>query len=649
VRPGATPRPLPATDAVGAVPTWRDPRLAGDHLFWLEGRPQEQGRTTLLMRSAADRDAIPRELTPAPWNLRSRLHGYGGGAFTSHGSTVVFVHDGDRQLWRLDLDADPQAPLPAPQPLTAPVVSTAGEGGADQRAFGDGLIDRSRERWIGVMEAGGADRLVAVSLAGGNPQTLHQARDFCSSPALSPSGTHLAWLEWQQPFMPWERSQLWIGRFDGAGGLTAVRCLAGSDGTSPTGESVFQPLWVGPDLVVAGDGNGWWNLRRFANAEREGDPDLLVGEPLLEMAAEFGVPQWVAGLRTTAWDGEQLLAAVCRQGTWELGRLEKGSGEPGPWAWQPLAVPFSELADLSAEQGRLVAIASAPQTMAGLLEIDLADGTWTHTPTAPSPLTSEEISPPEALWFNGTGGAPTQAWFYPPSGGAGSDSPLLIRAHSGPTGMARTGLNLVVQFWTSRGWGVVDVNYGGSSGFGRAYRERLQGQWGVLDVADCLAAAAAVVASGRAAPERVAMEGSSASAFTVLAALAANGGLQVGACRYPVTDLEALAREGHRFEAHYLDGLVGPLPEARALYQARSPLQQVGRIHRPVILFHGLDDTVVPPAQSERLALALGERGVPVELFLFPGEGHGFRSGAIQAQVLEATEAFFRRHLGLPR
>lgn len=649
MRPGATPRPLPAPAAVGAVPTWREPRLVRGHLFWLEGRPQEQGRTTLLMRPAGERHALPRELTPPPWNLRSRLHGYGGGAFTSDGTTVVFVHDGDRQLWRLDLAADPQASLPAPQRLTAPPDPAEGAGGQDQRAFGDGLVDGPRDRWIGVMEAGGRDQLVAVSLAGGSLQTLHQARDFCSSPALSPSGSHLAWLEWQQPFMPWERSQLWIGRFDGAGGLTAVRCLAGSDGSSSKEESVFQPLWAGPDLVITGDGNGWWNLMRFANAEQDGGSGALVGEPLLEMEAEFGVPQWVAGLRTTAWDGEQLVAAACRQGTWELGRLDRGSPEAKPWQWQPLAVPFTDLADLCAEKGRLVAMASAPQAMAGLLEIDLVNNTWTHTPTAPSPLTPEEVSLPEALWLTGASGEPTHAWFYPPSGGGGADSPLLIRAHSGPTGMARTGLNLVVQFWTSRGWGVVDVNYGGSSGFGRAYRERLQGQWGVLDVGDCLAAAAAVVASGRAAAERVAMEGSSASAFTVLAALAADGVVQVGACRYPVTDLEALAREGHRFEAHYLDGLVGPLPEARAVYQARSPLQQVARIHQPVILFHGLDDTVVPPVQSERLALALSKQGVPVEIFLFPGEGHGFRSGAVQAQVLEATEAFFRRHLGLPR
>lgn len=647
--PGATPKPLPAAAAVGALPSWREPRLVNGQLFWLEGRPQEQGRTTLLMRPAGPKEAAPLELTPSPWNLRSRLHGYGGGALATDGTTVVFVHEGDRQLWRLDLGNGLDLG-PDPQRLTDPTEASQDEGSGGERAFGDGLLDGSRNRWLGVMEANGPDQLVAVDLAGGAPQTLHVAKDFCSSPALSPTGSHLAWLEWQQPFMPWERSQLWIGRFDDQGALTDVRCLAGSNGDTAPGESVFQPLWAGPDLVVARDGGGWWTLTRFADAEASSGSSPLPGEPLLPMEADFGVPQWVAGLRTTAWDGNQLVAAACRQGSWELGRLEQApAGAKPSWRWQPLGVPFPDLADLSAEAGRLVAIASAPQALAGLLEIDLASGTWSHTPTAPSPLRNGQISTPEALWFAGATGEPTHAWYYPPIGGAHPDSPLLIRAHSGPTGMARNGLNLVVQFWTSRGWGVVDVNYGGSSGFGRAYRERLQGQWGVLDVGDCLAAAAAVVASGRADAQRVAMEGSSASGFTVLGALAAGGGLQAAACRYPVVDLESLAQEGHRFEAHYLDGLVGPLPEARDLYEARSPLQQVARIQRPVILFHGLDDRVVPPSQSERLALALSERGVPVEIYLFPGEGHGFRSGAVQAQVLEATEAFFRRHLGLPR
>ncbi|MEB3334905.1 MAG: prolyl oligopeptidase family serine peptidase [Cyanobacteriota bacterium] len=621
------------------MPTWREPRLVNGLLLWLEARPKEGGRTTLLARRAGH-PAPPRELTPAPWNLRSRLHGYGGGAFCAEGMTVVFVHDGDRQLWCLDLSS-PDTPLPAPRRLTSPPSS-------HEEAFADGLVDARRHRWLGVREENGHDQLVTVSLAGGSPRPLHRARDFCGSPVLSPTGSHLAWLEWQQPSMPWERSQLWLGRFDSQGDLADVRCLAGANGEAAKAESIVEPLWVGSDLLAARDGSGWWTLTRFANAERCPGDCSPQGESLLAMEADFGVPRWVAGQRCTAWDGERLVAAACRQGRWELGSVEGVSDTRGhPGQWRRLNVPFTDLADLSAENGRLVAIASGPTAMAGLLELDLRTEAWIHSTASPNPLSMAAISTPEALWFKGGGGEPTHAWFYPPIGGADADSPLLIRAHSGPTAMAGTGLNLVVQFWTSRGWGVVDVNYGGSSGFGRAYRERLNGQWGVLDVEDCLAAAEAVVASGRGSASRVAMEGGSASGFTVLAALAAGPGLGAGACRYPVVDLESLAREGHRFEAHYLDSLVGPLPQARATYQARSPLEQVARIHQPVILFHGLDDQVVPPSQSERMALALGKRGVPVELHLFPGEGHGFRNGAVQAQVLEATEAFFRRHLGL--
>ena len=640
------PQPLAAADAVGALPTWREPCLANGHLFWLEQRPQERGRTTLLTRAAGRPDQPARELTPSPWSVRSRLHGYGGGAFATDGTVLVFSHDGDRQLWRLDVPQGP-APLAEPQRLTTPPEPALGEASSEKRTYADGLIDARRARWIGVLEGQGSDRLVAVSLAGGAPRTLHRALDFCGSPALSPAGTHLAWLEWQQPFMPWERSQLWIGRFDERGDLSDVRPLAGADGASSEGESVLQPLWAGEDLVVARDGGGWWNLHRFANAEASTDASPLAAEPLLEMEADIGAPPWTAGSRTTAWDGERLVAAACRQGVWELG-IVASQGPPGG-RWQPLAVPFTELSELTAAQGRLAAIASGPHCLAGLLEMPLPHGPCSHTPAAQPPLPQAQISSPEALWFTGASGEATHAWYYPPAGGGGADSPLLLRAHSGPTAMARTGLNLVVQFWTSRGWGVLDVNYAGSSGFGRAYRERLRGLWGVLDVGDCLAAAAALVASGRASAERVAMDGSSASGLTVLLALVAADALKAGACRYPVVDLEDLALQGHRFEAHYLDGLVGPLPEARGTYRARSPLHQAHRIERPVILFHGLEDSVVPASQSERLALALGERGVPVELHLFPEEGHGFRSGAVQTRVLEATEAFFRHHLGLRR
>ena len=537
-------------------------------------------------------------------------------------------------------------------------------------------------------------------------------------------------MEWQQPCLPWERSQLWLGCLAAAGadgtgedlgeGLTACRPVAGSDNGSRQAISVFQPLWLGPqaapqaarstnqapspgqvdgtgapgalpaDLLVANDRSGWWNLERLVAAEAltaaelgpsaDGDIETALAEPppslpkhplpwqpLLPMEAEFASPQWVLGLATTAWDGRQLVAASCVQGSWQLGRIDfnndpgsatgQAPGNPAdppapaqPGRWIPFDLPFNDLGSLCAENGALACLASGATSPAGLLELELASGTWRHSPAATSPLGAEAISRPEALWFAGYGGAPTHAWYYPPIGGATPASPLLVKGHSGPTAMARCGLNLAIQFWTSRGWGVVDVNYGGSTGFGRAYRERLDRHWGLVDSADCAAAALAVVAAGQASAQRIAIEGGSAGGFTVLSALCFSDVFRAGACRYAVSDLEGLVTDGHRFEAHYLDSLVGPWPEQRATYQGRSPLHHAGRISAPVIFFQGLDDQVVPPAQTDSMAEALRCRGVPVEVHRFAGEGHGFRSGAVRVAVLEATEAFFRHHftLGCP-
>ena len=630
-------RPLPAATALGRVPLLREPQLVDGHLLWLEQRPQEKGRTTLLLRRQGGGGEL--ELTPGAWNLRSRVHAYGGGVYCAEpapggGLVVVFVADGDRGLWLLELPADllagADSPLPTPRSLTPAAT--------EPRDFADGRLDLARGRWFGVMESGGRDRLVSVPLAGGAPTPLHEPPDFCGYACLSPAGTHLAWVEWQQPAMPWERSRLLLGRFGADGRLAHTWVVADGD------LSVFQPLWLpGGDLVVANDRSGWWNLELLAGAEGLGPGDPCSWRPLLPMAAEFGVPQWVYGLRTSAWDGSRLVAAACRDGRWELG--EVGLNGEG---WRTLEQPCDDLAGLCAGDGRLVAVAAAADRGSGLLEIELASGAWQHRPAGPCPLPPDAISRPEAVWFEGHGGARGHAWFYPPAGDGDGRTPLLLRAHSGPTGMARTGLNLAIQFWTSRGWGVLDVNYGGSTGFGRAYRERLNGQWGVVDVADCAAAARTLVAAGRADPERIAMEGGSAAGFTVLALLCFSDVLRAGACRYAVTDLAALAEHGdHRFEARYLEGLIGPWPQDRTTYEARSPLRHAERIQRAVIFFQGLDDTVVPPEQTERMALALQERGVPVEVHLFPGEGHGFRDSAVQLRVLEASEAFFRRQFGL--
>ncbi len=710
---------LTAAQAVGATPVLAEPRLAGDWLFWLERRPQEGGRTCLLVRprgagpDAAEGPAPPQPHSPEGADVRSRLHGYGGGAYAvaaaGGGATVVWVDDRDGCLWRRDRPAG-ETPPPAARRLSPPAAG---------QVLADGLIDPVRGLWIGVREQGERDELVAVPLEGGEPHCLWQAADFCGYPVLSPRGSHLAWVTWQRPAMPWQRSQLWLGRLSAAGELVACRVVAGAEEpaaeAAPEGSasaeadapaeaacSVFQPLWLPrpgrpADLVVACDRSGWWNLERLEAAEgywtggetpgddaprdeapgealtkgkasgagdAGGGPGKPPWQPLLPLSAEFGMPQWVAGMATTAWDGRQLVAAACFEGSWRLGRLlpaEDSAAAPGqgaaqptgpsplaPLTWTPYPLPCNDLAGLAAEDGRVVAIAAGATTPAGLLELSSASGAWRHRPAAAFPLAPEAISRPEALWFAGHGGARTHAWYYPPAGGGHAGAPLLVKGHSGPTAMARTGVSLTIQYWTSRGWGVVDVNYGGSTGFGRAYRQRLDGQWGVADVADCAAAAGTLVAAGLADPQRIAIEGGSAAGFTVLAALCGNEVFRAGACRYAVADLEGMARHSHRFEERYLDSLLGPWPEAAATWRQRSPLLHAERITAPVIFFQGLEDTVVPPEQTERMVQALRHRAVPVEVHLFPGEGHGFRASAVLIQVLEATEAFFRRHFQLP-
>ncbi len=654
--PTAAPAGLTAELVVGRTPALKEPHLLNGWLHWLEQRPQEQGRTTLMRRrlGRADEPAAPaEECTPGHWNLRCRVHEYGGGACAlgtgpDGRAVAVFVHDRDRCLWRLDLERDGAEPIR----LTDP-----GPDGRFAGALGGGVIDTAGQRWIGVLEAEGRDQLVAVPLAGGAPQPLHQPADFCGYPALSPCGRQLAWVEWRQPCMPWERSQLWLAAVSHEGALMGARPVAGSIPEEGESVSVFQPLWAGSDLVVANDRSGFWNLERWPNAAATSTAATATAatateapadwQTLLPQEAEFAMPQWVFGMATTAWDGERLLALACHRGRWQLGEVVLDNAGAAAAQWRPFEQPCDDLAAMTADAGQLACVASGPTLPAGLLELEIASGHWRHTPAAPNPLPTEAISVPEELWFEGHGGLPTQAWYYPPIGGGHPQAPLLVKGHSGPTGMARTGLSLGIQFWTSRGWGVLDVNYGGSTGFGRAYRQRLDGQWGVVDVADCAAGAEAVVARGLASGERLAIEGGSAGGYTTLAALCFTNTFRAGASRYGVADLSALAADTHRFEARYLDGLVGPWPMAKPTYDNRSPLQHADSIRAPVIFFQGLDDVVVPPEQTERMAAALRANGIAVEVHLFPEEGHGFRNGATQIQVLEATEAFFRRHFQL--
>ena len=629
--------PLPASHAVGTLPGLKEPQLmAGPGgvvwLLWLEQRPQEKGRTTALIRPFGASHQTPMELTPAPSSLRSRVHDYGGGVLTAavNNDQLLLVWIEAGCLWRQDWQLPENAAL-QPQPLTTPVrLSLPGEG-----ELADGQLDQIHQRWIGIREVDGLDQLVWLPLDARDqsPQLLHQPADFAGYACLSPDGQHLAWVEWQQPSMPWDSSSLWCAEVGSSGALFNPQQLAGE-----TGVSVFQPQWL-PDgrLLVAEDSSGWWNLMVK-------HPDETSWQRPWPMAAETAMPQWIYGMSTTAWDGTDLLAAVCSRGSWTLKRLQADG------AVVTIDQPFDDLAYLQACNGRAVAVASHSTCVAGLLEMDLrpASPLWEHTPSVISPLPAEAISVAEPMWFDGHGGERTHAWYYPPMDGSTGAAPLLVKSHSGPTAMARRGLQLGIQYWTSRGWGVVDVNYGGSTGFGRDYRERLNAGWGVVDVADCAAAAQALIHAGRANPDQIAIEGGSAGGFTTLAALCFTDVFRVGACRYAVCDLTAMAEETHRFEARYLDQLVGTWPAERALYDERSPLQHADQIRCPVLFFQGKQDKVVLPEQTEHMAAALRANGVPVEVRLFEDEGHGFRNQTTQVQVLEATQAFFHRQLGLP-
>ena len=631
------PTPLPASIAVGRLPGLKEPQLLeGPNqqiwLLWLEQRPQEKGRTTALIRPFGATEMAPTELTPAPISLRSRVHDYGGGVLCSEvdGETLLLVWIAGGCLWRQDWQL-PEQSTDRPKPLMQPLKLTR-TGDWD---LADGLLDLSRRRWLGIREIDGVDQLVCAELdqTEQEPELLHQPADFAGYACLSPDGAQLAWVEWQQPAMPWESSQLCCADLSSSGDLSHPQTIAGGAGVS-----VFQPQWL-PDgsLLVAEDSDGWWNLKRRR-------PGAISWEHPWPMAAETAMPQWIYGMSTTAWDGQQLLAATCADGCWSLNRLSLEG------TISRIDQPFEDLAGLRALKGRAVAVASNSTSMAGLLELSLAsDGTssWVHTPALESPIAQAEISVAEPIWFDGHDGQRTHAWYYPPRSNTTTPAPLLVKSHSGPTAMARRGLSLAIQYWTSRGWGVVDVNYGGSTGFGREYRERLNGSWGVVDVADCAAAARAMIASGRAHPEQIAIEGGSAGGFTTLAALCFTDVFQVGACRYAVCDLTAMAQDTHRFEARYLDSLVGDWPEQRVIYEQRSPLLHADRIRCPVLFFQGLQDKVVPPEQTERMAEALRSNGIPVEVRLFEEEGHGFRNQATQIEVLEETERFFCSSLRL--
>jgi dipeptidyl aminopeptidase/acylaminoacyl peptidase len=617
---GAWESPLTASMLAGANLRLSGVVLDGVDACWVEGRPLEGGRSVLVRRTP---DGGVSDLTPAPWNVRSRVHEYGGGAATVRGGSAWFVHDADQQLYRLDAGEAPRA-------------ITRGEGlrHADPSPSPDGCLlacvceDHSRG---GEPE----NRLVVVDPAG-VVRVLHRGHDFYASPRFGPDGRELAFLAWDHPRMPWDGTVLYRASVGGDGVVTAVRPVAGGPG-----ESVFQPEWA-PDgrLWFVSDREGFWNLYRL---EAHGDPRCVIREE-----AEYGLPQWQFAMSTYGFaDRDTLVAASCLQGRWRVEAVDLET-----LARTPLPVPVSAVSALVAGGGQALLLAASEDRPESVLRWTPARGVVEVLRVSTrEALDAGFVSRPETLAFPTAGGARCHGFFYPPANPRftapeGERPPLVVIGHGGPTGATTAALNPAIQFWTTRGFAVLDVNYRGSTGYGRRYRELLDGAWGVADVEDCVRGARYLAQAGRVDPARMAIRGRSAGGYTVLAALAFHDTFAAGASHYGIGELEALARDTHKFESRYLDRLVGPWPEAAALYRERSPVHHVGGLSCPVIFFHGLEDKVVPPSQARMMADALRAKGLPVACLMFEDEQHGFRRAETIVRALEAELYFYGRVFG---
>lgn len=603
----------------------------GTDTYWLESRVAEQGRS-IIMRCNQEGKIV--QLTPANFSVRNRVHEYGGAAYTVHDGQVFFCNDADQCIYQ-------HFPGQAVR-LASPVVSNPQEKQAKLRRYADLVIDTKRQRLICVHEdhrANGMEAfnaIVSINLHDAQDLVILAAgSDFYAHPQISPDGEQLSWISWNHPHLPWDGNALNVATFQADGSLAPAKFVAGGNQ-----EAIFQPQWS-PDGVLhfVSDRTGWGNLYRYCQDKVE---------PLLTTRAEFGLPQWVFGQSTYGFaSDQQIICTYTQGGIWHLASLDPDNAEI-----TPIEQPYTDISQLQVTAARAFFIGGSPTKSAAIIELNLQDLSLQVVQAAPlAAIDTHYFSQPQLVAFPTTNQQIAYAFYYPPTNPdyqalSTEQPPILVKSHGGPTSSTTSQLNLRVQYWTSRGFGYLDVNYRGSTGFGREYMHQLDGQWGILDVQDCIDGAQYLVQQGRADADRLAISGGSAGGYTTLCALTFHDVFKAGASHYGVSDLTALAQDTHKFESRYLDRLVAPYPQGSEIYQARSPINFPDKLNCPAIFFQGLEDTVVPPNQATKMVAALQKQGIAVAYVPFAGEQHGFRQAANIKTALEGEFYFYAQVFG---
>jgi dipeptidyl aminopeptidase/acylaminoacyl peptidase len=652
---GTWPSSLSAEQLAQGSIRFGEPRLLAETVYWPQSLPNETGRSTIMAMSLTAKKPQATSLLEAPWDVRSKVHEYGGGAYAVNDQELFFVNAADQQIYRFKLDRSQ-----SPKAITA----------ATQSRYADLVIHPSGQWLVAVCEthqdapeSQGAEvvananaiaspvaSIVAISLGDDDTQfTVASGNDFYAGITLSPNGKKLAFITWNHPDMPWDNSALWECNWQN-GSPQNLQSIAGSITSSTDQQSLTQAQYSAfNSLYFVSDKSNWWNIYQAMDStsglDHTTEKSSVAAKITWQIAADCATPQWTFGARTWGFlDEKRILIAYTEDGKGFLAvyDIQKNTSTR-------LNCPYTFFSHMDCNNGSAVVICGGPGNPSAPALVCEIDGQWLIRPLThiSNPLAAADISQPKSYWFPTTRGEQAHLWFYPPTnalykGEKNTFPPVIVIAHGGPTAAADTSLNLKIQFWTHRGFAVADVNYRGSSGFGRAYRQRLQNQWGLLDVEDLCAAANFLVEKNLVHPQQKIVKGSSAGGYSVLAALTRHKIFNAGVSHYGVADLTALAKDTHKFESRYLDGLIGQYPEQIQEYRERSPINHVDELNCPIFIAQGLDDKVVPPAQAELIVEAARKKQIPVIYLQFDGEGHGFRQAKTIVELFTAEYNFYR-------